>query len=881
MTGRIYSTLDRNRVGPGLLLDQSELVVTTSEVCDLNRMILGSLAAYSGTFAYELYFWSQSRGDLSGLLSFGVALVGADLTLFVGESADSFGFLLADGEIWNDNASIETVTEGGERIAVGVVLSLSPTSCTCDFLVQGSLVYQATLPTGDGWLPAISIGSDEPGDISASVNFGQNRFDTMPDQDGWFEQSTGLPDITLSLCTEALLLTDADSSAAKVPYVPRLLNGRSASIRREPKAWFQESGRSKGASFTTMRFDNSRGDFNALLPADIRDASVLVRTIREYSRGNGDAADAVTVFTGVLEAATQPKVTEVEVTLKGSLSRFDRPLRCRFVPPFRDATSVGRILPIGLGAQRNIQPLLLDGEEEGGLYALGDAPMSNVTLATDQAAPLDPYSDPPQYRPSNSGAEIILDSPPIGRFAVDCSSVGQQYVIPGDDDVLNGDGDFTTWDSSGFPDGWEGPTTPSVVANGSITHVGSNIVRLLSSVPYAPVTTNPFYYGFWMKYPGVLEPGTTYRLTLNLLRVIGGTQDPAFKYGLAAFWRLSSNANSWITPFKEPVVVPFGQTQTLTYTFQIPRDQTTDNDLYISAIPYFTGTPPSILSVLVEFSDAKLERLGEYTIAPLDGITVKDAFTEILVNREREDPAVFSASDCEAIDAATGYKLGFRYTDVPNVLQVLQDIADQVGAAVFEDAQGVIRIRRLIDPHDGSPVAEFTEANVVMASVRQWVDTGNAFTTLASARPNCAPFGAGDFVTDTVTVPSDIRAQYQGPAQFLLSATADVANEYAAAKGGVRKQYRIDDPDQAQTEINRIANDLFRDKAIYISFDALFDGTDVGTNSITSPAHEIYYGDVITVSLPALDLEDVPMSVTATELFLAQGRINITARYIP
>ena len=882
MGARVYATLDQNRVGESLLLDQSLLVVTTGEECDIHRMILGTLPAYSGRFAYEAYFWSQSRGDLSGLISFGVAPVGADITQFVGESSTSFGFKLADGEIWNNNASIQSVNPCAERIAVGVILNLSPTTCTCDFTVNGSSIYQATLPLGEGWLPAISIGSDGAGDISASVNFGQNRFDTLADESGWYEQQTGLPDITLSLVTDALLLTEADSNASKVRYAPKLINGKAVSIRREPKAWFQDSGRAKPAAATTMRFDNSKGDFNPLLQADIRDADVEVRTITGHSRGAGDADDAVTVFTGVLENVTAPKVSEVEVSLSDTLSRLDRPMRCRVVPPFRDATSVGKILPIGLGAQRNIHPLLLDGEEEGGLYALGDAPMTNVASASDQAAQLDPYADPPQYRPASGGSEIILESPPVGRFAVDCSSVGQQFAIHGDEDVLDGAGEFTAFDSSGVPIGWETSTSPpAVVANGSVSDRGGGVLRLISSVPYNPVGSNDFYYGYWIKYPGILDPGASYRLTLNLRLVIGGNATPQFKYGLAALWDLSPFPAAWITPYKEPLTVPLGQNQTLTFGFTIPRSVTSNKDLYLTAIPYFSGTAPSPINVLADFKSVKLERLGEYVIAPLDGITVKDAFTEILVNREKEDPSIFSAADCEAIDAETGYRLGFRYTDVPNVLQVLQDIADQVGAAIFTDAQGVIRIRRLTDPRKGTPSFALSEANVVSASVRQYSDDGKSFTTLVWARPNCEPFGAGDFVTDTVLVPAEVRARYQGPAQYSIQSTVNVAHQYEASKSASRKLLRIDDPGQAQDEINRIARDLFIDKAIYLSVDVLFDGNSVGLADLKKLAHEIYYGDIAEVSLAALGLSETPAVVTATELFPAQGRINLTLRYIP
>jgi len=887
MGARLYATLDQNRVGESLLLDQSLLVVVTGEACDIHRMILGTLPAYSGRFVYECYFWSQSRGDLSGLVSIGVAAVGADITQFVGESADSFGFRVPDGEIWNNNASIATVNSSAERVAISVILDLSPSSCTCDFLINGSSVYQATLPTGQGWLPAISIGSAEAGDISASVNFGQNRFDTLNDESGWYEQQTGLADITLSLVTDALLLTEDNSSATKVRYAPKLLNGKSLSIRREPKAWFQESSRAKPAAATTLRFDNSKSEFNELLAADIRDADVTLRTITGYSRGVCDEADATTVFTGVLENVTAPKVTEVEVSISDTLSRLDRPMRCRVVPPFRDATSVGKILPIGLGAQRNIQPLLLDGEEEGGLYALGDAPMSNVAAATDQAAPLDPYATPPQYRPASGGSEIILDSPPIGRFAVDCSSVGQQYVIPGDEDVLDGIGSFDTWDTSGQPEGWDIPTTPpflsTVTDNGSIQHLSTtrhpSYLRILSFVPY---NTNVFNYGYPVFTSATyIEPGATYNISFRLISTYGGrADDPTIKYGLAVLSSFEDSAQYWISPYKQPLTVPLGVERTYTFSYTVPRNAPSDLKVILSAVAQIGGTAPALLCI-VDVDDVKVEKLGQYTIAPLEGISVKDAFTEILVNREKEDPSIFSASDCDAIDAATGYRLGFRYTDVPNVLQVLQDIADQVGAAIFTDAEGVIRIRRLTDPRNGTPSFALSEANVVSASVRQYSDDGKSFTTLVWARPNCVPFGAGDFVTDTETVPASVRAQYQGLAQYSIQSTVNVAHQYEASKSASRKLLRIDDPEQAQDEINRIAEDLFIEKAIYLTLDVLFDGNSVGLSSLKTPAHQIYYGDVCTISLAALGLSDTRAVVTATELFPTQGRINLTLRYIP
>lgn len=66
MTSRTYAALDRNRLGPGLLLDESDLQITTGIACDGERKVLGSLPVMSGEYAYECYVWSTSQGDLAG-----------------------------------------------------------------------------------------------------------------------------------------------------------------------------------------------------------------------------------------------------------------------------------------------------------------------------------------------------------------------------------------------------------------------------------------------------------------------------------------------------------------------------------------------------------------------------------------------------------------------------------------------------------------------------------------------------------------------------------------------------------------------------------------------------------------------------------------------
>lgn len=885
MTARTYCRLDRNRIGPGLLLNSDGLSFTTSEACDIHRTILGDISASSGTFAYEMYFWSTSRGDLSDLIAFGVAEPTADLEKFVGEESLSFGLKLIDGEVWNDNGVLDTVDAQAERIAVGVVLHLSPSNCTCDFMVQGNVVYTAAIPTGKAWVPAFSIGSTEAGDIMASVNFGLDRFDTLSDVQGWLEFSAGIPTINLSLSTEAFLGIEEDSSGPQfVQHAPRLLNARTARISRSPTPWFHGGNRGAAAANVTLTFDNSRGDFNELLRSDIRDSETILRWTLAPTRGAGDLTTSVRIFTGILDSVQSPNVSTVEVTLRDALSRFDRLLPCKKVPPFYDSSSVGHIMPIGLGAQRNTQPLLLDKEDEGGLYAFGDAPMTNVTLVTDQGAPLDPYFTPPQYRPENGGAWIILDTAPQGRLAVDCSSVGQQYVIPGAADVLDGDGSFTSW-TGGVPDGWNLPTAPPfpipVPPNGSIAHVSRpghpDVLRIVSNVPYTAGT----YFGFPLFTDELLEPGASYNITFNLLTTIGGRDsDPTVKYGLAVLADFVDSARYWISPYKDPLVVPLGQQQTYTFTYTVPRDASGDLPIILSCISQVGGTPPTSIVCLVELTDVKVEKLGHYDQGPLLGISVKDAFTEILVNRAGEDPTCFSADDCDAIDSDTGYKLGFRYTDQPNILDMLWDVADQVGAVIFSDADNVIRIRRLTDPSTGTPKVRITKADVVAGSIKQWPDAGTSLTTLGASTPNCEPFSPGDFVTDTVTVPADIRAKYQGAGQYLLSATVDVAQEYQAARSRERRLFRIDDSAQAQIELNRV-NELFSERAMFMSLDVLFDDNLLVGDGTQALVHELYYADVATIHLPDLGLDEQPASIVATSPACGSGVITLTIRYTP
>jgi hypothetical protein len=183
MTNKVVCTLSSNKVGAKLALSQGNLVVTTTDVADIHRAVFGTLAMGSGQVSFECAFWSnaQAVGGLSGLASVGVAQADCSIAKYVGEEANSFGYFPADAVVKNNNAVISTLASPPlqaqpERQYIGVFLDFTVSPPIISWQINGAYLFQTNLTTGRFYVPAVSIGSTTPGDISAYVNFGQSRF---------------------------------------------------------------------------------------------------------------------------------------------------------------------------------------------------------------------------------------------------------------------------------------------------------------------------------------------------------------------------------------------------------------------------------------------------------------------------------------------------------------------------------------------------------------------------------------------------------------------------------------------------------------------------------------------------------------------------------
>jgi hypothetical protein len=411
-----------------------------------------------------------------------------------------------------------------------------------------------------------------------------------------------------------------------------------------------------------------------------------------------------------------------------------------------------------------------------------------------------------------------------------------------------------------------------------------------SSVPYTPGHAVGEYYGYPIYTTSTyLQPGRTYRFSFKVL-MVNGVGD---KYGLSILTGLAADKRYWVTDFLNPIRQALGPNYVYTYEYTVPSAFTSALPVYLCAINKFGGSPGTP-SVTVVIDDLKIELLGQFTRAPLQGCTLDAAINAILIQHQGEDSSVYSSADAQAIQNNTivpvtypyGYIFGLRYVEPPNVVNAMQEALDVFGAVMFEDENNQIRFRVLTDPALGTPVALFNESNVDADSVSIRADDAPGLTTLFGARPNCDPNADNDFVSDPAIVTPATKAALMGECQFSVTATTQPAQEYAAARGAPRFNTRFDDQTQCLTEGNRVngiwsqryidggLSGLSSGKRRIVTFTALFEGLTLGAGPSVQP-QQLYYNDVVTVDLPKLGLDAVPGAVISTELFPFAGKITL------
>lgn len=919
MTAKTYATLNPNAIGQDLELDQGNLVVTNLGLAATSNgeasAVFGTVPKAVGHARFDCYFYSNSRGNMSGICSVGLSRPEGALDGAVGDDAYSWGMRPGEGGIWHNGAQVVAGVPVDERRCITVYINFnSDAGPYLAWFVDGNFYANVFLPTdssgGFFWLPAVSIAASAPGDVSAFCNFGQRPFPLAPQPtnsknetvdssgstidffDGWYEINTeGIANLYLTIIDEGIVTLGTDEPAHKV-YRSKVTNAETFSIKRRPIVWPWGDTQVQLAAYGSLNLENFDGLYTFLVGADLRDTIISIKLPAAMAMGTGSLIrDAPLIATAILDNVTCDNEDIITITMKDTIARLDKTLPVMINPPFVDSGAANRMIPLTFGACRNRVPLLIDGPNR--IYQWHDAPVNNLAAVKDIAAPLDPNATPPQYTPALNASGMQLATDPFGKLTGDLSSVGTQVVIPGAVDELNGDGIFDSWSGSpSHPDNW----TWSNGAGSLIQRLGifqgyhvDNLANILSAFPFYPPGGK---YGDQLTYPGVLHGGKSYRITFKIYStfasppsLVGGMLG-----GIMVRSALSNLAEDAISDHMLPLTEPTNGQGQFVFEFSIPPGA--DRDLIFIAVASAGptgGTAVGIGGGIVY--DVKLELLGEYLELPLEGMTLAQLFYEVLIRRAQEDTSVYDDTSVETLDtdAALTGGFGISYDDPPNILDILRECLDGYCGTMYTNSGGVIVAARLTDPHDGTVIATFDETNVDRG-IRIEADEAASLTTTEGVRRNQSPAASdSDISSDTDIVPAAVKARYMKRSQYTLYSSKFPAGQYDFARGAGIFDSVLDDPADGQVELDRVVGlwspqvydngDVITGKRRFVTFSAHFDDpAAVGTGTQCDLA-DIGFNSCVEFHYPRHGFEHTKMGVVGWEIFPFSKRIIITGFY--
>lgn len=191
------------------------------------------------------------------------------------------------------------------------------------------------------------------------------------------------------------------------------------------------------------------------------------------------------------------------------------------------------------------------------------------------------------------------------------------------------------------------------------------------------------------------------------------------------------------------------------------------------------------------------------TLASPLSATLKPVLADIF---SRLGKSAWSAADAQKIDDATGYKgIGF-YGDQATPREALSEVLASYAADWWQDADGVLRLARLIDPDS---VAEASLAfdldwPELAAPLAVTMDLAPNLSRRMAYCPNAQQLGEGDLITDLAQLPPVARKELTSTHRGQVYSSADLASCYSHADGAAAVPSRFDRKEDAQAEIDRI-----------------------------------------------------------------------------
>lgn len=787
MGSRTYATLDPNQLSAAGELELSGLVVTADSSAALGQS-RSTLALSTGSWYVESLFYGE--GDLGSNCRIGIGTSAAVLSNVIGSDIASYAYRLDTGQVYNNGAVVATFSGASKGDIVSLAVGLDESTPSLYFYINGAGIGSVAIEPADYYIFA-AVQSSVAYEMRAFVNFGQR----LPEKStptgftaGWYTEAAD-PD-TLRIASQSYTTTNSDDPANTF-YDGRFPESFSLATTRSITVWpWGRSGGSR-AGVTGLQIIDPDRSFDVLLSDDYRDQNVTIRLLDE-----GDSfADAVVVASAIFDGVSGDDNGK-SIRLRDKLSKMDTPLQRRLFLPNAADSAANQPIPVILGTARNVDPVLYD--EFNLAYAVHDDRVNSIVVVRDKADPLDPTGSPEDWSYNETSSGFLLNVAPQGKLTADVSTTGgiSSTVV----DMLGGDGNpFTFAGSPGELQNW---TTNSGTNSGEPygTTDSELIYALMFTGPSGPAAVSPY-----MLAGVTLVPGSTYRLrvTIGSISYHGGARGSSLRVGHSA----SSDELGWITSAGE-----------FTLTFVAAG-----TDLYLTAQQDAAGGDGlrrelRVDSVTLEDVTATIVTDFDATIA---GITLAEYAQEVIENRAGFTAADWDVDSAIAVDVGA-YDCGIYARNPITCRQALDAIIDSYTGFWFQDRRGVIKFGRLFAPGgpDDSPTpdADWTfTAGDILSDVTVELDTAKGLSNSIACRRNWSVFGDSDFVTDTVDVPLALRAKLSREYQFTRVSAVNLAECYQHALVAAPIPSLIDDPEDAQIEIDRVCS-IYSVKRYFYTF---------------------------------------------------------------
>lgn len=177
----------------------------------------------------------------------------------------------------------------------------------------------------------------------------------------------------------------------------------------------------------------------------------------------------------------------------------------------------------------------------------------------------------------------------------------------------------------------------------------------------------------------------------------------------------------------------------------------------------------------------------------------------------------WSAADCAAVDAATGYAgIGYYAGAAITGRDALNAMLPSYGVGCYQDPTGVLRFVQVVAPetYQGQPAFQISEADMASDLVGVPDDAPN-LTRRMAYRPNAQALGASDLVTDVVDVPQSRRDELTGLYRGQVFAAGALDAHYRRADAADPVISLFWHAADAQAEINRVVAMYQRQRFFY------------------------------------------------------------------